>query len=112
MNVNPTITVPAVSRQLEAGSAAAHIGASCVLTLVSTQAARVVPALVDVWNTKDTTQCKTMKWQKILMVVLRVINVMEVKSPSSPTHPSPLSHNFFFSVLLQTQTHLFEAHLT
>lgn len=65
MNMSLTITVPAISCQLEAGGAVALVGAQCVLTLVSTQAARVVPALVDVWHTKDTTQCTMMKWLKV-----------------------------------------------
>lgn len=52
--MNLTIAVPAISRQLEAVGAAALVGAQGVLTLVRTQAARVVPALVDVCHAKDT----------------------------------------------------------
>lgn len=48
MNANPTITVSAVSRQLEASSAAAPVGTLYVFTLVRTQAARIMPALIDV----------------------------------------------------------------
>lgn len=45
-----TITVPAITGKLEACGAATLVGSNSVLALVGTEAARVMPAFIDIWN--------------------------------------------------------------
>lgn len=42
------VTIPAITSELEAGGAATLVRSKCVLTLMSTQAARVVPAFINI----------------------------------------------------------------
>lgn len=50
MKTQFTVTVPAVMGESEARGAAALVGPLCVLTLVSTEPSRIMPALINVWG--------------------------------------------------------------